>query len=69
MEQEGSVMPIELKPCPFCGVVPDGVERYNLSGNTYFFVMCVNSDCKVCPDVDCCESPEEAADAWNTRAE
>ena len=63
-------MPIELKPCPFCGVVPDGVNSYNLSGNTYFFVMCVNGNCEVGPEADYYyETPEEAADAWNTRAE
>lgn len=61
---------IGLKPCPFCGVVPDGVERYNIGETTYFFVVCENISCKVGPDADCgYRSLEEAADAWNTRAE
>lgn len=63
-------MPIELKPCPFCGVTPDCIEGYEDYDNAYFFVRCMNPDCKVGPEADCgYESPEEAAGAWNTRAE
>jgi hypothetical protein len=55
----------DLKPCPFCGELPD--ER-NVAGNRpkRWKVECVNDECAVHLRV-IADTPEEARRAWNRR--
>lgn len=57
-------MSIELKPCPFCGGEPRLVEEISLAK-----VACMNRGCDVEPETPWFWSVDEAAEAWNTRAE
>lgn len=57
----------ELKPCPFCG----GEAELTFNGNDYVlwrYVECLNPECKVQTQQKT-QSKEQAAIAWNTRAE
>lgn len=65
-------MSIELKPCPFCGGEPImSSYTYSLSGaGIQYKVECERHDCPAQPTVDWHYwTAEEAAEAWNTRAE
>lgn len=65
-------MSIELKPCPFCGgEATMSSYTYSLSGlGTQYKVECEGHDCPAQPTVDWHYwTAEEAAEAWNTRAE
>ena len=66
-------MSIELKPCPFCGVLPTMRSyTYSTPGSEciQFKVECENDNCPPQPTVDWHYwTAEEAAEAWNTRAE
>ena len=61
----------ELKPCPFCGVVPDIREEPNAwyDGDSAFYAMCMNDDCCMCVETEAYLTREEVTKAWNTRAE
>ena len=58
-------MSMELKPCPFCGVVPtlsqDYFGRYD--------VRCLNTVCEIMPSTRVYDKLEDATAAWNRRAE
>lgn len=65
-------MSIELKPCPFCGGEPImSSYTYSLSGaGIQYKVECERHNCPAQPTVDWHYwTAEEAAEAWNTRAE
>lgn len=55
---------MELKPCPFCGGEPRLVEEISLAK-----IACMNRGCEVEPETPWFWSVDEAAEAWNTRAE
>lgn len=63
---------IELKPCPFCGRKPSKVRQHHsdCSRTIYYNVACKapRSKCHVNPYTPFFKSEEEAADAWNRRA-
>lgn len=70
---------IELKPCPFCGVVPeiqdyvDGPRDMNalpgLDCKLTYGVGCENERCPCTPFTDDdYQTPQEAAAAWNRRS-
>ena len=70
---------IELKPCPFCGVVPelqdfvDGPRDMNalpgLDCKMTYGVCCENEGCPCNPFTDDYTTPQAAAAAWNRRAQ
>jgi len=53
----------ELKPCPFCGVVPELMY----SRLTQHHVSCKFEGCLIQPETNCCPNPNDAIAAWNTR--
>lgn len=57
----------DLKPCPFCGEEPE-MEPWHGGGPDKQMISCSNEQCRVTPMV-CGETPEEAAEYWNTRAD
>lgn len=67
----------ELKPCPFCGgeahlrTRPKDGRRRPIQYE--YYVVCLGSfsvsKCRTRAATKMCVSPEEAADAWNTRAD
>lgn len=60
----------DIRPCPFCGAVPYGVEGYAIGKTAYYYVTCRNTDCEVQPTADLgFTSPESAVRAWNKRVE
>ncbi len=60
-------MTITLKPCPFCGA-PAGMQKWHGGGPKKRLVFCESDTCAVAPSV-CGETPSEAAELWNHRAE
>ncbi len=54
---------IKLRPCPWCGVVPE-----TTSGVVGTVVYCANPECPVEPEGRAA-SDEEARTAWNTRVD
>lgn len=59
-----------LKACPFCGVVPDRVERWEnlMTPNIYYMVACNNQRCKIQPTTTGYTNRQNAVKAWNKRA-
>ena len=58
---------MNLKPCPFCGQVPQITEMED-RGITYKMIYCENYNCLVdTSTAKFYETDKEAADAWNTR--
>lgn len=56
---------IKLKPCPFCGGEAILMSRETNYFATRFFVICDNCHASS----KWCKNKEEAAEAWNRRAE
>ena len=59
---------VELKPCPFCG----GIAVMRKNKNSFvpsYYVRCGNNDCTVICATCNRQTPEEAANEWNSRAE
>ena len=58
-------MSVELKPCPFCNAEPifsqDYFGRYD--------VRCLNMLCAIMPATRVYDKAEDAAEAWNRRAD
>ena len=61
-------MPIELKPCPFCGGKAFFFSKRYAIGKTYN-AYCGNEDCAVGPRTRAYFEKEKAAEAWNRRAD
>ena len=60
----------ELKPCPFCGSKPILKEAKSMySDMTAFYVRCDNYNCPVTVATCNRDTPEEAFELWNTRAQ
>ena len=59
---------IELKPCPWCGVVPVS-ESVKGQYHTLYLVRCVNPNCAAQASVEFLDgSTKQAAEYWNERA-
>lgn len=58
----------ELKPCPFCGGEADMRENKS-SYVPRYYVCCGNVDCWMLVSTCNRETPEQAAELWNRRAE
>lgn len=54
----------ELKPCPFCGKIPQLIDA-----GTYYYVNCFNELCKISPCTQEHATPEDAINEWNSRPE
>lgn len=53
-----------LKPCPFCGKLPEIIQEKNGS----VWIGCHNNNCSVRHvETDDFDTREEAIEAWNTR--
>lgn len=67
---------IELKPCPFCGMLPKvhksqyiGQEREDLPLDGWGWrIWCANNDCDLWPSTREEATLEKAAAKWNRRA-
>ena len=58
----------KLKPCPFCGAIPD-IKRLHLSNHKISFsIVCFNTNCFVKPMSEWFNTEEKAIEAWNRRA-
>lgn len=58
---------IILKPCPFCGVMPD-ITPHEAEGIPLYGMSCHNDDCDIQPySAVACETKEEMIKTWNTR--
>lgn len=59
-----------LKACPFCGKVPDRVERWEslIHVDIYYMVSCDNHKCKIQPTTIGYATRAGAVNAWNKRA-
>lgn len=56
---------MELKPCPSCGNDHIWIEDIDARGEVEFYAFCPSCGMKGGNR----KTPEEAAEAWNTRAE
>lgn len=56
---------IELKPCSFCGSNANEIKEYWVRRNIWYYVQC----CGCGYDSECFRTKEEAAEAWNRRAD
>lgn len=58
-----------LKACPFCGKVPDRVERWEslTTPKVYYMVGCNNPRCKIQPTTVGYTFRQNAVNAWNKR--
>lgn len=67
-------MKIELKPCPFCGQMPEIRQDYRYprpecNRTKAYEVICMNWDCPIYKaDYNYYFSEADAIKAWNTRA-
>lgn len=63
-------MKIELKPCPFCGALPNMEIGYptDRPETLYYAIMCDNIKCAVQPTTDYYTSKGQSTRAWNRRA-
>ena len=57
-----------LKPCPFCGGEAH-IKEVVSACSVVYTVGCSDSECMGFETLLCKTTPEEAADAWNRRAE
>lgn len=64
---EGVKMAGKLKPCPFCGQIPDVDEYRDMFGRKYYGVSCNNEYCKIQPFTDGLPTEEKAIREWNER--
>ena len=55
----------QLKPCPFCGGKTE--VEYGTSGYNVYQIGCQNNECFAYAGWG--DTPEEAAEAWNRRAD
>ena len=56
----------ELRPCPFCGRLPNIVER-KTQKSSFFCVECKNINCQILVSTLPCKTEETAIEAWNRR--
>lgn len=61
-------MPNNLKPCPFCGGLPN-VDKCEMPYSPVFYaVECDNINCPVQPSTDYCKDRAFIIKLWNKRA-
>lgn len=58
---------MELKPCPFCGGVPDIEPHEDLYRRMKFGIECRNADCEIQPFTAWYADRQECIEAWNRR--
>lgn len=58
----------ELKPCPFCGRMPNIIER-KTSTKSNFRIECKNMNCQIIVGTFAFLTVEEAIEAWNRRVD
>lgn len=57
-----------LKPCPFCGEIPNMTETISLDNiSTFYVVHCINDFCSIAPATSPYCNEQSAIYAWNTR--
>lgn len=56
----------KMKPCPFCGIVPD-IETWHGGKPTKHMVSCCNDECPCAPQCTG-QTRAEAIHRWNIRA-
>ena len=69
IDDHDKIVKKKLKPCPFCGKVPELVPWGMNKGVYEFCLMCDNNDCpleEVCSDIS--DNVIDLIDKWNTRA-
>ena len=59
------VVPVEILPCPFCGVTPDN-ETWHGGKPTKHMVSCINDECSCAPQCTG-QTHAEAIARWNVR--
>lgn len=57
----------KLKPCPFCGVVPEVQKRTN-GEKEYYHIACENLYCRINPGTDYHVTKDVVVREWNRRA-
>lgn len=62
---------VDLKPCPFCGSNAGISEITMNKGPSRWVALCMDMDgkCLVRPTTGLMDTPDDAAEAWNRRAE
>lgn len=56
----------ELKPCPFCGKIPEPLSKHAYDDRRFMHHFCVNRKIAISIDLN---SEEECTRIWNTRAD
>lgn len=56
----------KLKPCPFCGVVPE-VHYYINGDKKYYYIACGNQFCRINPSTDYHVTKAVVVREWNRR--
>lgn len=59
----------ELKPCPFCGKIPEIIISKNSNSKSFYRVECKRMSCTVLASTFAYSTENEAIEAWNRRAE
>lgn len=57
---------IVIKPCPFCGHIPE-VSRMDISDRARYFYACTNERCLIQPTTTGYHNISMAAKSWNRR--
>lgn len=66
---EEFVTKYKLKPCPFCGKIPNMWYDENWDEYTYpYTIRCCNWGCPISSCENSGNDPDKLAEEWNTRA-
>lgn len=57
----------KLRPCPFCGEIPNMIETRSLDNVLFYIVRCINDVCSIAPTTSPYLHKQSAIYAWNTR--
>lgn len=57
---------VDLRPCPWCGEMPNLIENV-LRDGTLYFLECCNKDCHIRPSSQhCFRNKKQAVEIWNS---